>query len=126
MTLHRNRSRRRLLRAIIGCRPDEHVWRKTYGDERLHRGAVYVCTLCPRKTDGPVTFYVDPIQARADQLAGRLRADTEITTCEVCGVTRNEPVNEHLAREHLNEMFQIDVDPRAGVSVIRAPRLPSP
>lgn len=41
-----------------------------------------------------------------------------VTTCPVCGVTRNESIGAHLEAHHLNEFFEMEYDPESGVGVI--------
>lgn len=59
---------------IRRCRPGDHWWRKVYGDERLARGAVYVCLNCPAKTDliADDELLVDPNAHRSHELRRRL------------------------------------------------------
>lgn len=41
-----------------------------------------------------------------------------VTTCNLCGTTRNESLTEHLSEHHMNAMLRIQTDPSTGVSVI--------
>lgn len=61
-----------LLRVLLGCRDDEHLWRRLYGDERGARGAMFVCEHCNRRSDGPVWYHIDPTQDWVDDMKRRM------------------------------------------------------
>lgn len=56
------------MRILFGCHPDQHLWRRLYGDERGARGAMYACENCNRTTHGPVNYHIDPAQDQVDDL----------------------------------------------------------
>lgn len=41
-----------------------------------------------------------------------------ITTCNLCGTTRNETLREHLVEHHLNEQLNIEFDPQSETATV--------